>query len=490
LLQRLAEELDRVLHGTRIKLAGRRPDGRFGLRVAAGTVMIDAFGPTPLVTLEDDAPLTHEAGWVRTMADVLEGLRIEGVRARRGDRLIAFECAARSRFGVESGYRLVAELVPRFGNILLLKDDTIVSAAKEFTRAENARRAIVAGEAYEPPPLQMVPRVLAAGPPEAGDIYAYWEGDDLAAAYVAPLPQFSDLQVTREPALLPLLSSAARSAAGRRFAQAFAARRAALGERIATRLRTLTDESAALVRERDDDAARDDLRSAGDLLYAHAHEIDRGAKTFSPSSAPGRTIALDPERDAKCNAAAFFKRYRKAVAKAEHARARLDELAGDIHFAEQLLWELDRSESDTLADVTEGVERLERRKAAARRTAQRRGKPLEVRLSEEARVYVGRSPRGNAELTFRIARPDDLWFHARNTPGAHVVLHIDSGRTPNDAELERAASLAAYHSKARSSERVDVDYTERKFVRRRPNAPPGLVWYTNARTIAAAPGAA
>jgi predicted ribosome quality control (RQC) complex YloA/Tae2 family protein len=159
-----------------------------------------------------------------------------------------------------------------------------------------------------------------------------------------------------------------------------------------------------------------------------------------------------------------------------------------LRFAEELLWELERTDADTLAEVAEAVERLERRKArTGTGRTQRRGKPIEVRLSDEARIYVGRSPRGNAELTFRLARPRDLWFHARNTPGAHVILHIDSGREPSAAELERAASLAAYHSKGRASERVDVDFTERKFVRRRQNAPPGLVFYTNARTIAAAP---
>ena len=497
LLQRLAEELDGALRGARIRSAGRTPDGRFGLGVTAGTVAIDAFGPTPLVTIAGELPLAREAGWVRTMADALEGLRIDRVRSRRGDRLIVFECSARSRFGVESGYRLVAELVPRFGNVLLLKDDTIVSAAKTFSRADNARRAIVVGEAYEPPPLPAVPRVLAPSRSEdagaedrAGDsaIYAYWDDQTLVAAYVTPLPQFATLRMTREPTLLPLLSRAAGVANREIASQAFEARRAALRERVAKRARVLAREREALARQRDDADARDDLRSAGDLLYAHAHEIPRGAASFAPPSEPDRRIDLDPQLDAKGNAAAIFRRYRKAVAKSAHARSRLDDLDSDLRFAEELLWELERTDADTLAEVAEAVERLERRKArTGTGRTQRRGKPIEVRLSDEARIYVGRSPRGNAELTFRLARPRDLWFHARNTPGAHVILHIDSGREPSAAELERAASLAAYHSKGRASERVDVDFTERKFVRRRQNAPPGLVFYTNARTIAAAP---
>jgi len=489
LVRRLAAELERELRGARIRDAGTMPDGRFGINVRAGTVAIDAFGPTPLVTLEPEVPLATQAGWVRTMADTLVGLRIEAVRARTGDRLIAFECAAQSRFGVASAFRLVVELVPRFGNIVLLRDDTVVTAAKEFSRAVNARRAVLVGETYEPPPLPATPIELGAPDPDSAgdDIYAYWEEDRLVAAHLHPLARFAGLRTTREAALLPLLSRAAGTATHDRAAQAFDARRAALRARIAKRSTALAAERAALERERDDAGSRDDLRRWGELLYAHSADVPPRATSFVPESAPERTIVLDPELDAKGNAAAIFKRYRKAVARGEHAEIRLAELERDEQFAEELAWELERAEPAMLPELTESIERLERRKAQPPRHAARRAKPIEVALADDARVYVGRSPRGNADLTFRIARPDDFWFHARAVPGAHVVLHVDTGRAPTEDELVRAAELAAYHSKARDSENVAVDYTQRKFVRRRQNAPPGLVWYTNARTLTVTP---
>ena len=541
IVRRLGAELERTLRGARIRAAGLTADGHFGLRVPSGTIVVDAFGTLPIVTLQGDLELEHAAGWARRMADALEGLRFEKVRGRRGDRLIAFDCAAQSRFGVASRYRLVAELVPRFGNILLLKDDTIVSAAKEFSRAENGRRAALVGEAYEPPPLPqpgpggdpllaairsavpLVPRLVAAsfaaeaaagiaagaspeallergiakaraltssadGDPAAlGDVYAYWEGSRLVACHVVPLAQYAELHATREPALLPLLSRVVAWDATERAGQAFAARRAALRKRFANRSAELALERAALERERDDAGGRAAARRAGDLLYQHLAEVPRGATGFNPPSAPETTIALDPELDAKGNAAAYFRRYRKAVAKAAYAQARLTELEAEEQFADELAWELERDDSEALAELTEAVERLERRRPRAARARARRAQPLEVRLSDDARVYVGRSPRGNADLTFRLARPDDLWFHARGTPGAHVVLHLDSARAASEAELERAAALAARHSKARSSQKVAVDYTQRKFVRRRQDAPPGLVWYSNARTLVVTP---
>lgn len=558
IVRRLAAELDRTLRGARIKEVGRLADGRFGLRVPSGTVAIDAFGPTPIVALEADRLLDRASGWVRTMADALEGLRIESIRARRGDRLVAFECRSRSRFGVESGYRLVVELVPRFGNVVLLKDDTVVSAAKEFARAENARRATVAGELYEPPPLPgapssplaldaayaamtlentpaaragaalalrsampLIPRLIAeslvaenvavlgakpaalaertlvratnilesaSGVPEGiGDVFAYRDGEKLIQCHTLPLAQYADLTLVRSPAIAPLLAENVGGATHARATQAFEARRESLRKRIAKRRAIFLAERAALERERDDAKGRDTLRRAGELLYAHIGEIPAHVTSFVPPSAPDVTIALDPELDAKANAVAIFKRYRKATAKLEHVARRLDELAGDARFADQLAWELERVEPEALDEVGDGIARLERRKTAAVKERPKKRKPLDIALGDDARIYVGRSPVGNADLTFRIARPDDLWFHARETPGAHVVLRIDSARGATATELHVAASLAAFHSKARASEKVSVDYTERKYVRRQQNAPPGLVWYTGAKTLLVAP---
>jgi predicted ribosome quality control (RQC) complex YloA/Tae2 family protein len=557
IVRRIAAELDASLRGARIRDAGRIADGRFGVSVAQGTIAIDAFGPTPIVALEATCELERTAGWVRAAATTLVGLRIERVRARRGDRLIAIECSARSRFGVTSAYRLVAELVPRFGNVLLLKDDTIVSATKEFSGDQNARRSIVVGDSYEPPPLPsapanaesldlafaelarhddepsrdrasralrgempLVPRLVADSliadaaralparglaercrtrarnlleatdgePSGLGDVFAYRDGaGTLVAAHVVPLAQYAALAESREPSLVALVEEVVGRATHDRASAAFDTRRTQLRARIEKRRAALETERRALEAERDDADARDRLREAGELLYAHVADVPARATTFVPPSAPHVTIALDPDLDAKANAAAIFKRYRKAVTKLDHVSRRLAALDAELAFAREVAWELERAEPETLDDVADAASRLERKKAAAPKAAPTKRKPLDVRIADDARIYVGRSPKGNADLTFRLARPDDFWFHARETPGAHVILHIDTAREPAPAELERAAELAAFHSKARASEKVAVDYTERKYVRRMQNAPPGLVWYTNARTLVVAP---
>ncbi len=562
IVRRLGAELDKRLRGARIRSAGMLADGRFGLRTPAGVLAFDAFGTLPLVLLERDQALAPEPGWPRVVADALEGLKIERIRARRGDRLLAIDAASRSRFGVVSQSRLVAELVPRFGNIVLLKGDTVVGAAKSFEKGGRTLRTVTPGEPYEPPPLPakaaspanlaaelaafaagetdeaarkraakalraeepLLPLVVAdsflaeaAGVPWAsgdvlagwllekaraliastegepaglGDVFAYFEAGRLVQAHVVRLHQYAALDERRLRNLLPLLADAADAQAATAGNAGFTARRETLRARLAKRRAALAAERAGLEADGADASELDRLRSWGETLYAYEADVPPRATAYSPPGDPGMTIALDPELDAKANAAAIFKRYRKAVGKRAHVERRLVQLDAEERAVETLAWEVDRAVPETLDELRAAVDALDRRKARkAPAKEQQRGKrgPLEVALAADARAFVGRSPTGNAELTFRVARPDDLWFHARNIPGAHVVLRLDAAREPSEAEVRAAAALAAFHSKAGAADKVEVDYTQRKYVRKQVGGAPGLVWYTHARTVLVTP---
>jgi predicted ribosome quality control (RQC) complex YloA/Tae2 family protein len=561
IVRRLAAEIAQAVRGRRIRDVGLARDDRFIVRTDGATIAIDALGPAPIVSLEAVAIADKSRWWVRSASKALEGLRVDDVRGRRGDRLIAFDCSAQSRFGVKAGYRLVVELVPRFGNVVLLKDDTIVTAAREFPRDRGSVRATVIGDPYEAPPLPsfaadpgafaralastqghgdakdalaaasralraeepLVPRLVAdsiayeslalvrAGasapacaergiararalvastdgtPGGLGDVYVYRDAARIVAAHVVPLAQFAGLEHAVVPSLLPIIAEAFVSATAERTQATNDQRRGALAGRVRKRRSALERERDALTRERDDVEGRDRLRVMGDMLYAHLNDVPAGATSFVPPSDPSLTIALDPELDAKGNAAAIFKRYRKATNKLVHLDRRLAEIAHEIETLDAIGWEIERADAETFADAAETLERIERGPKRARKPVERKRPPIDIALGPDARLYVGRSPQGNAEVTFRIARPGDLWFHTRETPGAHVVLRIDSSRAPEPCELERAAEVAAFFSKARESEKVAVDYTERKHVRRQRNAPPGLVWYTDARTLIVTP---
>ena len=126
-----------------------------------------------------------------------------------------------------------------------------------------------------------------------------------------------------------------------------------------------------------------------------------------------------------------------------------------------------------------------RKSGGAARPSRAAREPRRFRTPTGDTLLLGRTARQNAQITFEVANPDDLWLHAREMPGAHVILRVGRGRPTELVEL--AASLAAYYSDGRGATRVPVDVTERRFVRRIPGAGPGMVTYRNERTVQARP---
>ncbi len=560
LIRRAAAELERALRGGRVTDAGLLDDGRVALRFGGlkrrgpSTLAIDAFGSPPLVTLEDrELALATDPGWLRTAGTSLRGMRLGSVRARRGDRVLVLTFGTASRFGVESEYRLVLELVPRYGNVALLRERVVVAAAKQFSPAENEARSVQVGLPYEPPPLPQasldfaaftqalegadakgraralggylpeLPRLLAAslaaeservpwesatrlglwleersrallsateGEPEGlGPLHVYRDATGaLVAAHVVPLAQYAALAHGEEPRPLDLFAEARTTTKRAVASDAGARRRTALLGRIAKRAENTTAELEALARKQADAGERERLRVSGDALYTHAHEVPPRATEFVPPTNPELTIPLDPELDAKENAQRYYARYRKAADALPHLERRREALLARAEALEVLAFEAERAEPATLPELENALDELEGRPPQRAASPLRPRAPLRVERPSGARIYVGRSPRENAEVTFRIARPDDLWFHARGIPGSHVVLQAPPGTEPADDDLTAAADLAATHSKAKSAPRVEIDYTERKYVRKQRDAGPGLVWYTNARTLVGRPG--
>ena len=451
LIRRAAHELERELRGGRVTDAGLLDDGRFGIRIGGRggrpeTVLaIDIFGSPPLVTLEQtELSIAGEPGWARSLAVTLRGLRLGEVRSRPGDRVLVLDFGTTSRFGVTSGVKLVAELIPRFGNLLLLRDGAVIAAAKQFSPAENETRSVGVGGPYRPPPLPdggpRTPKLLApaqlgeatAAADSDGPVYAYREAGKLVAAHVVPLAAYAGLETAIEPALLPLFAEARAQGAGRRASDAGERRRAALRTRIEKRLRDVAAEIDAVGARRDDAAGRERLRAAGDALYTYGNEIPPAATSFRTPGEPPLDIALDPELDAKGNAASYFARYRKAADALPHLERRIAALQAKRASLEELAFENERGDATTLAEVGMELDRIEGRKTQTQATPSRAARaPLRIERPSGARIFVGRSPRENVELTFRIARPDDLWFHARGIPGSHVVLQAPPGAEPD-----------------------------------------------------------
>lgn len=285
------------------------------------------------------------------------------------------------------------------------------------------------------------------------------------------------------PSLLDAFERAADRAAARPVAPDAAEQALAYA---ADRLDGVEKRMARLEEERAGAAAEADaLRVQANLLLSQLHRVPRGASQVELDDFAGGTvrIVLDPALPPGENATRLYETARRRdraarrvpalVRAAERERARLQDL-------------IDRIRSGAATD-----EEL-RRIVESRRVAERSGQAAlpyrTYRTSGGLEVRVGRGARANDELTFRHSAPHDIWLHARDVAGAHVILRWRRGdENPSRRDIDEAAVLAALHSRARTSGTVAVDYTHRKYVRKPRKSPPGAVLPERVRTVFVSP---
>lgn len=281
----------------------------------------------------------------------------------------------------------------------------------------------------------------------------------------------------------------AEAAAG--YAAAKAPLRAAIADarqKLARRRERLEEDAASM-------ANPEAIKTKGEMILASAHQIEPGQTELVVDWLPDEsatTINLDPALSPGDNAQQYFNRYRKAQRAAEEIPAQLKKVELEERYLEQLEQDLemadDRPEIDVIAETLAeaGYYRSKKRRKKQQKQSVRRY--LRLTAPGGARVWVGKNAGQNAHLTFNRAAPDDLWLHARNIPGAHVILPTAEG-LPSEDDVFWAAGVAAYYSRARNDTAVDVDVTPKKYVRAIKGSAPGLVTYRNESTLRVAPQA-
>jgi len=239
----------------------------------------------------------------------------------------------------------------------------------------------------------------------------------------------------------------------------------------------------------------DNDRISGELITANMHTISRGdtrliTQNYYDPEQKNITIELDPSLSPSQNAQRYFKKYRKAIVKRQKASEYITQFREELDYLDTVKVAL--SQAVSLEDLEEietellhqGYIRQDKKKAKS--TATKTPGHLEFRSSDGLTILVGKNNRQNDFLTMKRAKADDLWLHAKDMPGAHVIILTAGENVPEDTLVE-AAMLAAYFSKGKMSGKVPVDYTLRKHVRKPKGSKPGFVIYDHHSTIFVTP---
>lgn len=224
-------------------------------------------------------------------------------------------------------------------------------------------------------------------------------------------------------------------------------------------------------------------RSVGELLAQNLHRVGRGVRTmtltrYTEAGVEEVEVSLDPKRSPKEEVEWHFHQYRRLLSGMTHAQRRIGELEAERERVRAQLDELTARESDALLEHDVAL------LSAPRKKGPERGKPYkEFKASTGARILVGRNATSNDALTFGVARPFDVWLHARGVPGSHVVLEGQKNQDPNPDALIDAAHLAHHHSQQKAEPQGEVAVTQVKFVKKLKGGSPGQVTFTRDRSV-------
>ncbi len=238
---------------------------------------------------------------------------------------------------------------------------------------------------------------------------------------------------------------------------------------------------------------RDEIKLKGDLISANLYRIEKGmnsieVENFYDENCPTVKIDLDMRLTPSQNMQKYYAEYRKADTAEKILTEQIKQGEEELSYIDSVFDALTRTSSED--EVNEL--RLELAGQGYLKAVKLKGKPpksrppLEFTSPDGFTVLIGRNNVQNDKLTTKIAEKTDIWLHTKNITGSHVIIRTN-GTVPPDETILYAARLAAYHSKAKNSSQVPVDYVQAKFVRKPAGSKPGKVIFTNNRTVYVTP---
>jgi predicted ribosome quality control (RQC) complex YloA/Tae2 family protein len=472
-----------------------------------------------------------------------EGGIIRDIRQIGAERVLHLDIRQRDEIGDAATRRIVVELTGRNSNIILLdpETNTVLDGIRHVTPAVSSHRVIVPGSAYVPPPKQDKLDPFEAGPEE---IRRALEQDGpvtpetVVARIMGTSPLLARELVQRNPdrvhdelhrlaqrivrgeaepcMVLPpdgkpafsvtplthLAGDIARFATVSECLEAFygeKAERDAVKQQAAGLIRLVQNELAKnaaklekLEKTLEETREADRYRKLGELVTASLHLIRKGDEwletvDFYDESFPAIRIPLDPRLSPAENAQRYFKQYGKLKNSIAAVTEQIEKTKEEIRYLETVRQQLDDAAVTDLGEIREELASLGyiRERKAAAKAKKKPDRPVLTRFlsSEGVPIYVGKNNLQNDYLTNRFASPNDMWLHAKDMPGSHVVIRGEHG----ERTLYEAAMLAAWFSKGKQSSSVPVDYTLVRHVRKPSGAKPGFVIYEKQKTLFVTP---
>ena len=532
-LHHMTEELRRELLGGRIQKINQPFEQELVLQIRSNRqshkLLLSAhsvFGRIQLTNTTFENPAVPNT-FIMVMRKYLQGAVIEAIQQVENDRILEISVSNKNEIGDSVAVTLVIEIMGKHSNIILLDKASgkIIEAIKHVGFSQNSYRTILPGSTY-------------VAPPQTGNLNPFTVGDEK----LFEILHTEDLESKRLQQIFQGLGrDTATELSGRLTADKLKTFRAffasptqpSLTEKSfsallfsdsKTQMSTLSElldtfykdkaerdrvnqQASELIRRVENELEKnrkklgkqeeellatenaEEFRQKGELLTTFLHQVPNDQDQVELDNyytGEKIIISLDKALTPNQNAQRYFKRYQKLKEAVKHLTSLIEETRATILYLESVETALAQASLTEIAEIREELIQTGFIRRRQREKIQKRQKPEKYLATDgQTIILVGRNNLQNDELTFKMAKKDELWFHAKDIPGSHVV--ITGNLQPSDEVKTDAAELAAYFSKARLSNLVQVDMIETRKLNKPTGGKPGFVTYTGQKTLRVTP---
>ena len=534
-LHHMTEELRHELVGGRIQKINQPFEQELVLQIRSNRkshkLLLSAhsvFGRVQLTDTTFENPAVPNT-FIMVMRKYLQGAVIESIQQVENDRILEISVSNKNEIGDSVAVTLVIEIMGKHSNIILLDKASgkIIEAIKHVGFSQNSYRTILPGSTY-------------VAPPQTGSLNPFTVGDEK----LFQILQTEEIEPKRLQQIFQGLGrDTATELSGRLTADKLKTFRsffaspthpslteksfsALLFSDSKTQMSTLSElldtfykdkaerdrvnqQASELIRRVENELEKnrkklgkqeeellatenaEEFRQKGELLTTFLHQVPNDQNQVELDNyytGEKILITLDKALTPNQNAQRYFKRYQKLKEAVKHLTSLIEETRNTILYLESVETALAQASLSEIAEIREELIQTGFIRRRQREKIQKRQKPEKYLATDgQTIILVGRNNLQNDELTFKMAKKDELWFHAKDIPGSHVV--ITGNLQPSDEVKTDAAELAAYFSKARLSNLVQVDMIEIKKLNKPTGGKPGFVTYTGQKTLRVTPDA-
>ena len=533
-LHHMVEELRRELVNGRIQKINQPFEQELVLQIRSNRqshrLLLSAhpvFGRIQLTQTTFENP-AQPSTFIMVLRKYLQGALIESIEQVENDRIVEMTVSNKNEIGDHIQATLIIEIMGKHSNILLVDKSShkILEVIKHVGFSQNSYRTLLPGSTYIAPPSteslnpftikdEKLFEILQTQETTAKNLQSLFQGlgrdtaNELESILVSE--KLSTFRNFFNQETQPCLTETSFSPVP--FANQVGEPFTSLSDLLDTYYKDKAErdrvkqQASELIRRVENELQKnrhklkkqekellatdnaEEFRQKGELLTTFLHQVpndqDQVILDNYYTNQP-ITIALDKALTPNQNAQRYFKRYQKLKEAVRYLTELIEETKATILYLESVETVLNQAGLEEIAEIREELIQTGFIRRRQREKIQKRKKPEQYLASDgKTIIYVGRNNLQNEELTFKMARKEELWFHAKDIPGSHVV--ISGNLDPSDEVKTDAAELAAYFSQGRLSNLVQVDMIEVKKLNKPTGGKPGFVTYTGQKTLRVTP---